>query len=279
MSIVKEFTIPELSSEEKEKSYSKYYYTKPGKPNDDLLDFLKDVKPMDSSKALSIENINDLLNPGYLEQETGYCVMPDGSGYVSVNNKMPGVTIDMVNWWFAWHALDDLRYKIWWPKGHFFARVNDEDRKKILDKNTPITEKFQGITHHVLEDVGGGKEDILISFLKPEDTNFDMSRFKSSNVGTLIMANGISSLHDVPDAPKIPAVMCHFVREIEGGIEFRSRFWLGYHIINNKPVKLLPPGISVPEVAPMGLAIHCIEEFSNLREILPSIYEEEKNNW
>ena len=32
--------------------------------------------------------------------------------------------------------------------------------------------------------------------------------------------------------------MCHFVRETEDGIELRSRFWLGGHIIGGKPVKI-----------------------------------------
>ncbi|WP_246615422.1 DAPG hydrolase family protein [Clostridium thailandense] len=30
-----------------------------------------------------LENINDLLNDGYGEVETGYCVLPNGSGYVA----------------------------------------------------------------------------------------------------------------------------------------------------------------------------------------------------
>lgn len=276
---INERVIEELSSNEREKSYSKYYYYKPAPPSEELIEILQDLKPMDSEKALLIENINDLLKPGYLEQETGYCILPDGTGCASVCNKMPGVSVDMVNWWFAWHALDDLRYKIWWPEGHFKASVSEEDRKKILDPNTSLTEKFQGITHHVIENTGGGKEDIEISFLRPEDTHFDMEKFKAPNIGTLVMANGLSSMHGVENAPKIPAVMCHFIREIEDGVEFRTRFWLGYQIIDKKPVKLLPPEVKVPEFVPMGLCVHCIQEYSNLKAILPSIYEEEKNNW
>ena len=29
---------------------------------------------------------------------------------------------------------------------------------------------------------------------------------------------------------KAPAIMLHFCREIEGGVEFRTRFWMGYRI-------------------------------------------------
>ena len=63
----------ELSQREKQKPYSKYYYremvqTKPEafKPFDE---------PMDNSKALMTEGVNDLLNPGYLDAEAGCCVL------------------------------------------------------------------------------------------------------------------------------------------------------------------------------------------------------------
>ncbi len=72
---------------------------------------------------------------------------------------------------------------------------------------------------------------------------------------------------------KAPAVMFHSVREIEGGVEFRSRFWLGYHFIGGKPVKLLPDGIQIPLPVVRGLAFHNVEEYSHLAAILPRLYE------
>ena len=60
--------------------------------------------PMDPAKALPYERINDLLDPGYHEVETGYCILENGAGYVAVNNVFPGCTVDMMKWWFAWHA-------------------------------------------------------------------------------------------------------------------------------------------------------------------------------
>jgi hypothetical protein len=137
--------------------------------------------------------------------------------------------------------------------------------------------KFQGICHHVLEDVGGGVEKIAICFLTPEDMGFDMARFKPPYGGTLVAANGLSVAADAPPgSPGIPAVMCHFIREIEGGIEYRSRFWLGYHIIDKQPKLLLPPGVRVPEAVPFSLAYHNIHEYANLRAILPKLYEEQE---
>jgi len=50
---------------------------------------------------------------------------------------------------------------------------------------------------------------------------------------------------------KSPAIMCHFCREIEGGLEFRTRFWMGYRINKGKGMCVLPPGSSF-HPAPMA---------------------------
>lgn len=81
------------------------------------------------------------------------------------------------------------------------------------------------------------------------------------------------------ETPDIPVVMTHFLRPVEGGSELRSRFWFGYQIIDGKPVKMIPDGVSIPEIAPVSLLNHNVKEFANLAAILPSIYAEEKENW
>jgi hypothetical protein len=268
----------DLTPEEKAKSYSKYFYREPAPPAPERLAPIE--KPMDPSKALPIEKINSLLNPGYFEMEAGWCVLPNGAGYVANHTPMPGVTVDMVNWWMAWHSLEDLRYKIWWPEGHYAISLSDIDRQKVLDPDRTISQKFQGLTHFVIENIGGpSAEKISISFMTPEDCGFEMSRFKSPNVGTIVAANGVSQMIDpLPGVPnhKAPAFMMHFIREIPGGIEYRTRFWMGYHILNRKPHFLLPPGVRIPDFVPRGLAIHNVHEYANLASFLPQIYQEQK---
>ena len=122
-----------LTEVEKEKPYSKYFYKAIANPNEELMEILK-KGPMNSNKALAPENISKLLEPGYDEVETGYCILPNGAGYVAVNNKFPGVSIDMINWWFAWHSLEDLRYMLWFRDGHYGISISDEDRQKILNQ-------------------------------------------------------------------------------------------------------------------------------------------------
>jgi hypothetical protein len=272
----------ELTAEEKARPYSKYYYKPLAEPNEELK-AAREMPPMDPSKAQLPQNINDFLDPGYFEVETGYCVLPNGAGYLSVNNKMPGVTADMINWWFAWHSLEPLRYKIWYPPGHKKAIANERARKRILDPSTPAPLKFQGITHQVVEGISESPPAHLwINFLTPEDMGFNMKRFHSPNVETVVGGFGINAgTDDVPPPSFVRggSIMMHFVRAIPDGIEFRTRFWIGYRFVDRKPVCILPPGIAIPVNIPRGLFQHNIDEFSNLRSFLPQIYGEESNNW
>ena len=270
--------LPELSPEEKAKPYAKYYYREPAAPSPELAAALKDARPMDPAKALPIQRRNDLLDPGYFEVETGYCVMPDGSGYVSVLHPMPGVTPEMVRWWFAWLELEHLRYKLWFPRDHYGVFISDEDRAVLTDPAVPLERKVRNPAPKkiVRESIGAGSADIYIDFMAPEDQGFDMQRFHAPNVATTVGANvQVKEEGAGPDAPGSPIAMLHFIREIPGGIEFRTRFWMGYQIVDKKPVLLLQPGQSVPEAVPAGLFEHCISEYANLRVILPEIYREQ----
>ena len=71
--------------------------------------------------------------------------MPDGSGYVALRHPMPGATPEMIDWWFAWHGLEDLRYKLWYPEMHVSARLDPEERAKVLDPARSLPQKFQGL--------------------------------------------------------------------------------------------------------------------------------------
>jgi len=260
-----------LRPEEGALPYAKYYYREPAPPNPRLIEILNQG-PMDPAKALPAERINDLLDPGYHEVETGYCLLDNGAGYVAVHNIFPGCTVEMMQWWFAWHAAGPgLRYAIWYPPAHVTIAVSDRDRAKLLDPHIPLEKKSQNVDHFVVEDVGNGVEDIVISFLSPEEMGFDMSRFHRPNVAAVFGGCGVSEPRQGPPI-RAAAIMCHFCREIEGGIEFRTRFWLGYRFNKGRPMCVLPRGVRLPIEAPMGLAYHNVMEYSNLASILPELY-------
>ena len=56
---------------------------------------------------------------------------------------MPGETPEMFDWWFAWHGLEDMRYRIWDPEDHFYAR--QQMPEKVLDPKVPMKEKHGGL--------------------------------------------------------------------------------------------------------------------------------------
>jgi hypothetical protein len=68
--------------------------------------------------------------------------------------------------------------------------------------------------------------------------------------------------------------MCHIFRQTAGGLEHRTRFWMGYRMSNGKPELSLPPGVAVPSFAIQGLARHNVHEFGNLAVLLPEVYKE-----
>ena len=82
----------ELTAEEKAKPYSKYYYLPSAPPAAHHGKMLADLKPLDPAKADRIQDADNLLSLGYTEGENGYCIMPDGSGYIALRHPMPGAT-------------------------------------------------------------------------------------------------------------------------------------------------------------------------------------------
>lgn len=212
---------------------------------------------------------NDLLKPGYLPAEMGYCILPDGSGFVAMLTKMPGVTTEMINWWFTWHGLEGLRYKIWDPDEHYDVHVVKEDLEHRLDPRLNTQERNWGTTDIDIEDVGIGASELYISFISPDDYGYEMEQFRAPNVLTAVNANaGVNE-------QKIPMVtFTHFAREILGGIELRSRFWPGWNVIDQNPVRVAD---QIPFALVKGIAYHCAKEYTNLAAILSKVYEENVN--
>lgn len=231
--------------------------------------------PCDPSNAIYPEQMNDLLNLGDLQVEIGWCNLPNGAGFVANRNEYKDVTAEMIDWWFAWHPLEDLRYRIWYPPQHAGISLSPESRGRILDSSIPIPEKNWGVTHHVTEDCNCGMENIDITFLSPKDFGFDMTRWKEPYVSTFAGGFGWSCPVNKTDRTiKAPSLMCHIFRQAPDGLEHRTRFWMGYRMSQGKPELVLPPGVAVPAIAVQGLARHNVREFKNLSVLLPEIYRE-----
>jgi hypothetical protein len=259
----------ELTATEKSKPYSKYFYQPMAPAPKATMDILA-KGPIDPPLALPVHERGAILNQGNLPTEIGYCMMADGSGFVAMKTEMPGVTSEMINWWFFWHGLESLRYKIWDRDDHYAVHVLEKDLPRRLDMRLTTRERNWGTTDVVDEDIGTGSVLLYISFMSPEDYGYDMDQFRAPNVLTAVSANlGLME-------PRTPlATFSHVAREIPGGLELRSRFWLGWHITDRKPVRVAD---SVPFELVKGLAHHCPKEYANLAAILPKVYEENVGN-
>lgn len=225
-------------------------------------------EPLDPDKVLHIHARNDLLNEGYLQGEIGYCILPDGSGYVASLTKMPGVTLEMLEWWFVWHGIESLRYRIWDPDDHYEARVTPRHLKKRLDTSLSLVERNWDTSDFVYENVGDGASSLRISFRSPEAFGFDMDRFVSQPVTAICAHSG------PPDEAISRTVFIHFARQTPEGIELRSRFWLGWMILNKKAVRT---DFEVDPRRVAGLGRHSPREFHRLAKYLPQIYTENKD--
>ena len=85
--------------------------------------------PMDLALALraTSSDLNRLIEPGYQEVETGYCALPDGSGYVTSLTRFPGARAEMFRWWFWWHSVEAARCTLWFPWNHVSALAQNRD--------------------------------------------------------------------------------------------------------------------------------------------------------
>ena len=253
---------PVLTAEERKLPYAKYYDL-PITPIPAEKIAVLEAGPIDPSLALKIEDRNKLFEPGYLPCEIGYCVMEDGSAYLANRTEMPGVTPEMFEWWFAWHGLEDMRYRIWDPEDHFYAR--QQMREKVLDPKVPMREKTWGTVHIVREDIGAGPDDLILEFRYPHELGYDESKVGTKDCAAMMCANG----HGPVPGQGVAAV----------GSELRSRFWIGWGLVNGQVVKLVPDGVRVPVEVPMGLFAHNLKEFGHLATILPDLYKEEKDHF
>lgn len=250
-----------VTEAEKRSPYYKYFERELTPVPQETLDKLAN-NPLTPETVLQAPDLNKLFDPGYLPGEFGWTRLKDGTMVMANLTKMPGVTVEMFDWWFAWHGLEPMRYKIWDPEDHYYCLTRNPEQAR--DANLSMKERYWNTMHDVEEDTGTGKGKLTIPFRNPADIGFDPEKLKSF-AGTIVCAG----------SEKAPVIMCHFVRPIEGGIELRTRFWVGYCVKNGKPTKVkLPPPRLMPTKLVVSLLAHNVKEFTHLAAILPEVYEE-----
>jgi phloretin hydrolase len=261
----------ELTPFEKQIPYADYYDRRSAPIPESVLESIKQ-KTYSPKQALAFEDINDLLFPGYLPMENGYCLMSDGSFFVAVRTDFPNATEKMFDWWFEWHSGEPFRYRIWYPESHFDLSI------EVLRPPLPDQPRYWNTIHYPVEDIGLGKERLSIHFVSPSEFGFDMSRFRDASIVTAVCGFVGSPERHL----RQHTAMCHLVRRYSGGFEMRSRFWIGRRIrlgsfpgaiIAEKLVNTrIARRVVLPSKTGLAMALHCAQEYSNLAEILPELY-------
>lgn len=269
-----------IKPEDKNKSYYHFYERELKPIPDKKLEILKAVYDQPGA-GLEIEDRNKIFEEGYLPDEWGGIRKLESGGYVLSNNtQFTGCTGEMLQWYFGWHALDGFRYTIWDPYDHYGLTITEEEQAKILDPNTTLLQKCQGVTHYVDESLIPGTEPGLlkIAFTDPAILGYDASKIGTEACSFIVTAN--VEIITPEGVPNFPVVMLHMARNNDEGCELRSRFWMGYQIEDGKGVLKADPEV-IEGLKPIieNLQQHNFFEFTNLADILPQLYAEEHENW
>ena len=266
----------DLTEEERKRPYARFYDREMAEPSAELLN--KCGCRLTQEQALHPEHVEKLFESLPENELVGWTILDNGSGYVACRIDMPGVTPEMMAWWFAWHPMESLRYMIWYPGRHFSAALSPEDLRHNLDPDVSILDKIAGVTHIVQEDP---REDdsltevpppIYISFRYPAEMGITAEQIGYPDRGSLVLASP-------PIAPDgtLPAkknIMVHYTKATETGSVLYSRFWLGGYVLRNGKAEHVGMPAPMPEGAPVSLLQHCIREYTNLASFLPELYRE-----
>jgi len=226
--------------------------------------------PMDSRDAVGAGEVDRLLDPAPLPAECGWCVLPDGCGYVAIRTAMPEVSAEMVDWWFDWHPRDPVRYRVWHPLAH--------ESNSVELPAVPGEKPHWGTVHHPVEDIGTGTVHARIAFHRPEVLGFSAGALDRPEVATILCGLAGDDRRRMQHTK-----MVHVFLHEGDGVVLRSCFWLGAAIRPYAPEPLATLGERalnrpavrrrmVPRAVMPALARHCAEEYSNLAALLPELH-------
>ena len=208
-----------------------------------------------------------------LVEQTGVYVnevrrLPDASYLVAVRTPMPKVKADMVRWWFSDFLQSTEHYSWWHPKDHVWM---DWENKKPGE--------HVGSSHLVHEYIGGELSKLRIQFVN----SAEFFGYEVNDENTFVICARVGLLEENINIAK----MCHVVRNTVDGAEMRTRFWLG-HVAKregNKTISSIQGFIGNTALARLfvldkqiaeDLKRHAKEEMKYLADLLPSLYELEK---
>ncbi|MBE6017095.1 MAG: hypothetical protein E7233_05740 [Lachnospiraceae bacterium] len=263
-----------LFPEEEKMPLAKYFYNYEVKMPTPLEMQIIDAGPMKLEDAILPENFTDLLKPtGYDKVEMGYCMFPDGSGYVATYRvRPPHISGEMERWYRNWRNLKsksmvpghgNLRYKIWLPADHF-----DHYYVNWIDGTDGV---------FTTESLDLGEGDRLYNTIRHQ---FDVRDFgvteeqlkELKDAGINFNGKGSWESFDEPGSHLCLSITrpCPW-----GGVETRSREWIGWRPVNGKLVR--DESTYCTEEYLRKVVIHTLVEWNHLYTFLPDLYAEYKD--
>jgi hypothetical protein len=195
----------------------------------------------------------------------------DGRVLVTCTTELPGVSPNMIDWWFGWHLPSSARYRLWHPKAHVAARVR-EDRSHLPDDRA----RYTGNVSYVDEYIGKSLKKLAIEFVPPAE--FGMASHLPPG-STAVCAKTSDRIMGGEGGRLI-----HLVLPTEWGAQMRSAFWLGEiehqwplldrlmgGVLNTRTVRQL----LVPDQMVLDLLQHCGEEMQHLGKFLPRLFHDQ----
>ena len=247
-------------------------------PMHDLPQDVKDVifgHPMDWRDAVPAERFLDWLLPKdtYNEHENGYCMFPDGSGYIATYMPIPeDVDVKKLFWYLNWLNIHpksqpagtgNLRYKIWNPADHwdhYFVNWTDKSEGVHTTESLDLGEgdrQYDTIRHSFnLRDYGLTQE--RIDALKASGLNVN----ESSDWESFDEAGCHLTLGQIRPRPG-------------GGWERRSVEWIGWRPKDGKIVR--DARTKCDEAYLRKVAYHTLIEWYHLLTFINDLYEEYHN--
>lgn len=209
------------------------------------------------------ENKNIILSDEALQKQAGFTLLSDGRYLVSMYCPMPGVTKEMVDWWFWWHPQNSDRYKAWYPGEHFSVGYAKKDKEYFSQKQMP---SFKSNIQYPVEKIGKMALPLSIEFVSAEEFGFSEEIMQENRVATIVCGH-VGALRGIVQHTE----MAHIFFEREDGLFMVSRFWMGERLHSPVIRKAM-----INESTAKSMAEHCCVEYRNFAKRVPVLYKENR---
>ena len=241
----------------------------------DIPDPEVDLTAFDQPLA-GIEGFWPITPDDFLDTEerakNGWCMLNNGVGYLAVEQKLPGVSEEMLQWMFAWQGLDPLNYTVLWPAAHHSAAVSDVDRQKIRNPMVSMEHKCQGITVFTVEDSPIGLQDNITIYLSPEKMGLTARKYYAKPF-RIIGGSFIRQLRtELNPGKKWVGIVTHAVTPNKTGVRVQTHIWIGCRLLRGAVKRLDKVSLQpTPDFTKM-LAQCTAREWTAIAKSLPSAY-------